>query len=227
MFPPKYFAPAYFAPRYFPPGGVIFAIFNASAVIKAEHLGALDAAAVVRKPTSSSTTAFSIIRTENLAALSAGAILQETNTASVSVDSELKEASTPFTVDAVFLSPAQANFGLDAWIRGGLPYDIEDSTEIPVLDVISSIGALAFDGTAVFLDHQDRTVMVGFDGGVEMEQHITLIPGVQAQADMTDIDFSDALVMQDFIASLGVIDTTDTTTGFIDFAGGVEEVTDG
>ena len=226
MFPPRYFPPAYYAPKYFPPGGVIFNVFSAAAAIKAEHLGLLDVAAVVKKPTSSSTTAFSIIRTENLAALSTGAILRETNTALVSLDAELEEASTPFTINAVFLSPAQANFGLDAWIRSGLPYDIEDSTEIPSLDAISSLGMLEFDGTALFLDYQDTSVLVGFKGGVEHEQNITLIPGVQAQADMSDIEFESRFMSWGFRTSLDAIDTTATTTGIIDFAGGVEEVTD-
>ena len=227
MFPPRYFPPAYFAPKYFPPGGVVFSVFNAAAVIKAEQLGLLDVAAVVRKPTSSSTTAFSIIRTENLAALSTGAILLESNTGSASIDALLREASTPFNVNAVLLSPAQGDLYLDAVIGVTAPNPIEAITEISEIGAISTIGMLSFDGTAIFLDQQDTSSYTAFAGGVEEDQNITMVPGVQAEAALDDIEFS--LLYSwfgDFTPRNTAIDAEETTT-VIDFAGGVKEVTDG
>lgn len=226
MFPPKYFPPAYFAPKYFPPGGVVFKVFDAAAVIKAEQLGALDVAAVVRKPTSSSTTAFSIIRTENLAALSANAILVQSNTGSASIDALLREASTPFNVDAVLLSPAQGTFGLESLIGSSVPTPIEAITDLAELGALSTVQMLAFDGTAVFLDHQDTSSYAAFAGGVVEDQSITMVPGVQAEAVPDDIEFS--LLYSwfgDFTPHNTAIDAEEATT-VIDFAGGVKEVTD-
>lgn len=227
MYAPKYFTTKYFAGRYFPPIGTGYPIFSAFAIIRAEHLGLLDAAAVVRKPTSSSTTAESIIRAENLAALVTGAILRNTNIASASIDALLKEASTPLTIDAVLLSPTPRQFGLDAWVSAGLPYDIDAVTSIPVIDATSSAVMLSFDGTALFLDHRDTSSMLVFDGGAEGYQNITLMPGVQAVAAVDDIDFESTQSIQDFESHIDALDVTDTTTGLIDFAGGVKEVTDG
>jgi hypothetical protein len=226
VFPPKYFPPAYFAPKYFPPGGVIYAVFSAAAVIQAEQSGALDARAVVRKPTSSATTAFSIIRTENLAALSADAILNETNTASTTLDALLKEASTPFSVDAVFLSPAQANFGVEAFVGQTAPEPIDALTSIPGIDFASSVAMLAFDGTSVFLDSKDTSVFKVFEGGVEHEQNVTMVPGVQAEAQVDWLAFVSQSRAEDFTSEATAIEE-ETTTGFIDFAGGVKEVSDG
>ena len=225
MFPPRYFPPAYFAPKYFPPGGVVFSVFNATAVIKAEQLGLLDVAAVVRKPTSSTTTAFSIIRTENLAALSAGAILTQSNTGSASIDALLREASTPFNVNAVLLSPAQGDLYLDAVIGSSTPNPIEAITEISEIGAISTMQMLSFDGTATFIDYRNASSYVAFAGGVEETQNITMVPGVQSEAASDDIGFTSDWVWLDFTQLAG-IDVTETTT-VIDFAGGVKEVTDG
>jgi hypothetical protein len=227
VFPPRYFPTGYFTGRYFPPGATSFS-FTALAIIRAERLGLVDVAAVVQKPTSSSTTAFSIIRTENVAQLSAAAILTESNTSEFSVNAELEGRVRALTINAVLLSPAQANYPIEAWIGSvGLDHDIDAITSIAGLDVLSTTAMLAFDGTAVFLDSRDTSSILGFAGGVEPDQAITMVPGVQAQAELSDIDVTSTTVHLDTTTTTTGIDVTETTSDFIDFDGGAEEVTDG